>query len=167
MASFIRYDLLVESRRANAELLALTPAIRTGPLYNELLGESTFGAMVRQRLFSAPLVSSVHLRAGEPRPWALKTAFSTAFSTAPNPQQASTRPFLMSYGGSTEGSPEASRLRSLLVKHCLQLGNTTCRLVSHYRMDTVLVDALRSKRESVFCLEPPGFGDHRKSQVRG
>jgi len=50
IASFIRYDLLVESRRANAELLALTPAIRTGPLYSELLGESTFGAMVRQRL---------------------------------------------------------------------------------------------------------------------
>jgi hypothetical protein len=57
MASFIRYDLLVESRRANAELLALTPAIRTGPLYSELLGESTFGAMVRQRLLSAPLPS--------------------------------------------------------------------------------------------------------------
>jgi len=108
-------------------------------------------------------VSSVHLRAGEPRPWAL----NTALNTAPSPHQASTRPYLMSYGGSTEGTPEASRLRSLLVKQCLQLGNTTCRLVSHYRMDTVLVDALRSKRESVFCLEPPGFGDHRKSQVRG
>ena len=126
-------------------------------------GSDGLSHQVRQRLFSAPLVSSVHLRAGEPRPWAL----NTALNTAPNPHQASTRPYLMSYGGSTEGSPEASRLRSLLVKQCLQLGNATCRLVSHYRMDTVLVDALRSKRESVFCLEPPGFGDHRKSQVRG
>jgi hypothetical protein len=163
MSSFIRYDLLVESRRANAELLALAPAIRTGPLNSEMLGESTYGAMTRQRLFSAPLVSSVHLRAGEPQPWALNTALTPAL----NPHQASARPFLMSYGGSNEGYPEASRLRSLLVKQCLQLGNTTCRLVSNYRMDTVLVDALRSKRESVFCLEPPGFGDHRKSQVLG
>lgn len=146
------FEVLVESRRKNAELLAAMPTVLTGIVADEqLLG--TFGAMAAKQLFSAPLVSSVHMRESQARPW------------APRPPGA--RPWLMSYGGSTEGHPRAHALREHLVAKCREYGDATCRLVSRYQMDdgNTLLEAFRSKRESIFCLEPPGFGDHRKSQV--
>ena len=43
----------------------------------------------------------------------------------------------------------------------------TCRLVTRHTMAAAdaLVEAFDAKARSVFCLEPPGFGMHRKSQV--
>ena len=128
------------------------PSVQTGIVRAEQL-LATSGALARKQLFSAPLISAVHLRADEPRPWL--------------PRPAGSRPWLMSYGGSTEGQPEASALRKLLVAKCREYGPNVCRLVTKYRMDesSTLLEAFHSKRQSTFCLEPPGFGEHRKSQV--
>ena len=143
------FSVLLESHRANAELVALTPKITTGIALSTHAGG--IGAAGRQRLLTAPLVSSVHLRPGDERPW-----------ERPRP-----RPYLMSYGGSTEGQPRATALRQLLVRRCREYGNSTCRLVTRYQMAQAssLIEAFQAKLDSVFCLEPPGFGEHRKSQA--
>ena len=127
------------------------------------------GTMGRQLMLTAPLVSSVHLsrppqQQQQPQPQSAQPQQVTPWALRP----ASSRPWLMSYGGSTEGFPKAAALRKLLVQKCSAYGNTTCRLVTRYRMSDAdaLLEAFRSKRESVFCLEPPGFGFHRKSQVQ-
>lgn len=153
------YPLYVARQPARAALLAMTPKLISNPHGQDgKASHSEYGvAASQQRIFAAPLLSSVHVRLGgaqPPPPWAVRPAGS--------------RPYLMSYGGSAQGSRAAVALRTLLIRKCAEYGNTTCRLVSKYKMDegtATLLDAFASKRESVFCLEPPGFGEHRKSMT--
>ena len=67
-------------------------------------------------LWSVPLPSSVHLAAGETPPWHVKPPI--------------TRPWLMSYTGSMEGTPEAQRLRRFLVSKCRAYGEPVCKVSS-------------------------------------
>lgn len=158
------FELLVESRPSNAELLTAMPRITTAPIDSNcesgcgsVTGKEGGGAFALQDLITAPLNSAVHIgqedREGAPLPWAL------------GPPGA--RPFLMSFGGSELGFPKAAELRRLLVGKCRSYGNATCQLVTARTMNQreMLSAALKAKRESVFCLEPPGFADHRKSQL--
>lgn len=144
------FPLLVDAHPSNAKLLARTPRISTGITLHR--HTACAGTLSRQEIISAPLVSSVHLQVGDEQPWAV-----------PRP-----RPHLVSYGGSREGQPRASALRQLLVKQCAAWGNATCQLVDKQQLaatSDALVDAFQAKLSSIFCLEPPGFGEHRKSQA--
>jgi hypothetical protein len=165
-----------ERDREVARLLALMPTIDDGcSNARRAYSHGVRGTFGRQRILSAPLVSSVHLKASE---WARGSLTSREGAAQRRPltvrdppwamRPPGARPWLMSYGGSTEGTPEAARLRKLLVRKCAEYhaqSNTSCRLETHKIMVTRLAAALQAKRESVFCLEPPGFGQHRKSQV--
>ena len=135
---------------ADAPLLAQFAHLETGTVGDP-----------KRAVMSMPLVSSVHLRsaelvAGRP-PWALRDV--------------SARPWLLSYGGSLMGSPEAKAIRAVLVEKCRAYGNATCRLLNCNNDNCIMAsaDSLRrafdAKRTSVFCLEPPGFGWERKSMA--
>ena len=113
-------------------------------LTNNLVHSNTKGVI------DVPLVSSVHVDMNEGRPpW----------------YQVHTRPQLMAFTASLEGRPDAKRIREFLHDKCVQYGEGTCNLVSSYSMTQQVGIAMQAKSQSTFCLEPPGFGDHRKSQI--
>lgn len=80
---------------------------------------------------------------------------------------ASPRPYLMSYGGSLEGSETAMRVRRMLWGACLLYGEPTCKGVTSGAgaafTNDQLMEAYTLKRTSIFCLEPPGFANIRKA----
>ena len=77
------------------------------------------------------------------------------------------RRVLMMYGGSTYGTPFASRLRRRLVSICKEAGSGKCALITAEMMEVGnnLDNAYEMKAHATFCLEPPGFGPERKSMV--
>ena len=95
-----------------------------------------------------PLVSSVHVSLGERKPWTFRRK----------------RPYLVSYGASLEGQPYAQIIRSKLLNQCKK-NSEDCLLVHYQIMASHIQEALDAKKKSIFCLEPPGFGPHRKSQI--
>ena len=70
---------------------------------------------------------------------------------------------LISFVGSTLGTPFAQRIRRHLADVCRN-ANSTCRLSHPPTTDHDSIrDALAEKRRSTFCLEPPGYGKVRRS----
>ena len=102
-------------------------------------------------IVTSPLVSSVHVGARQTPPW----------------QARHHRPILISFGASLEGTPNAKRLRQALAMGCARLPNATCTSLIEQLMSRhdVLGEAMLLKSRSIFCLEPPGFGPHRKSAI--
>lgn len=132
----------------------------------------------QMRLFSVAFPSCVHLPEGwrGPAPWA-RGAGRAAMLLGPDKDAApvthadkfyepNARTVLMSYVGSLEGSPFARRLRRKLVADCEGWGEPLCAVVSAKFLEGVhdlLGAGFRLMRRSVFCLQPPGFGNERKS----
>lgn len=91
-------------------------------------------------------------------------------------QHASTtkRPYLMSFGGSTYGMEMSVHIRKKVVQDCASYGEpwciykvcnnddaTGCQMSSKHAIEL----AMENKRNSVFCIEPPGFGFERAAIV--
>ena len=112
------------------------------------------------RDISAPLVSSVH---HTPEAQRDRPPEATAL-TSPSLGR---RDVLVSFVGSTDGTSRARALRERLAQDCARAPDSLCTAL--VRRDAASRDALarsmRLKRASTFCLEPPGFGPHRKSMV--
>ena len=99
-----------------------------------------------------PLVSSIHVNNSRmengPLPWDVKCE----------------RRYLLSFVGSTKGTEESARLRTFIKARCEEYGPSTCGLLSK-DIGFLVPSALELKENSTFCLEPPGFGAHRKSTI--
>ena len=166
------WSLALERNRSVANLLSRVATVWQGPMGAQRGQDFGMrGLYARLPMHTAPLVSSVHLRPPKKLAPAATTHLPADPELLPRPpwsvRPTGARPYLMSYGGSTEGSTKSSALRRLLVRKCQEYGNRTCALVTRHTMAAAdaLVHAFHAKARSVFCLEPPGFGDHRKSQV--
>ena len=128
------WELALERNRTVAALLARMPDLWQGPLgVPRMRNRGVRGLYGRQHGFTAPLVSSVHLRHSGAAAAAPSSANAPA--SLPRPPWAvrppSERPWLMSYGGSLEGSPRASALRKLLADKCRAWGNQVRRARAH------------------------------------
>lgn len=89
------------------------------------------------------------------------------------------RTILSSFVGTLRGSARASRMRATIKHQCVAHSPRTCVAVSTMRWNSDAVGerrasveaqaleryALSVKRSSVFCFEPPGFSEPRKSLV--
>ncbi len=149
------WELALDRNQTLSRIRGRIVQVANGPLTRARIGIA--GAHGRGKAFDAPLVSSVHLTSAADA----DASFGSAMPWA----ETRTRPYLVSYGGSTEGSRDASRLRKLLVEQCSAAGDDICHLLTHQIFQKMLPQALNAKRDSVFCLEPPWIGSHRKSQV--
>jgi len=157
------FQYMLDRNRTVARLLARFPRISNDPIQSDRIGDdpSRGGTYGRQLVITAPLVSSVHLTraqrlSGKPSPWALRPEGS--------------RDLFMSYGGSLNGEPHAVEIRKAVARSCIEYhkhDNTSCILITAHQFDEKrnLEKAFEIKRRSIFCLEPPGYGPHRKSQV--
>ena len=75
---------------------------------------------------------------------------------------------LVAFCGSSKGQPEASRVRSKLIQLC-EAHPSECHLACR-RMETeggmeTEATPLLMRQQSVFCLEPPGYGKMRRSAM--
>mmetsp|Transcript_27676 Transcript_27676/g.44587 ORF Transcript_27676/g.44587 Transcript_27676/m.44587 type:complete len:347 (-) Transcript_27676:100-1140(-) len=75
------------------------------------------------------------------------------------------RKYLMSFGGSLNGMEDSVVLRKFLHSQCKKLGAPKCLPITSEKGFDLMEAAFQAKRESVFCLEPPGFGLERKSII--
>ena len=76
------------------------------------------------------------------------------------------RPYLLSYSGSLNGSPENRKLRAAVARQCHAHGGALCRMnkiTQGLALDSDgAADFYAVKRESVFCAEPGGHNRIRK-----
>lgn len=97
--------------------------------------------------------SSIHINhRGQSLPW----------------QSSHARNTLISFTGSIHGNAKAQQIRFKIRQVCESYGAPTCsvRDVPYGRLTpAILRDLLEVKRDSVFCIEPPGYGPERKSIV--
>ena len=79
------------------------------------------------------------------------------------------RPFLVSFTGSLNGSPENRQLRVAISRQCRKHGEPTCRMnriAQGLALDSDGASALMDmKRQSVFCAEPGGHNRIRKGVI--